>query len=67
MEYFELEMQGEYLRVEWNGKGTFNIQFPIGGQWVDCECFTNYEVDTTQEALECAVEWINQNIFEFEE
>jgi hypothetical protein len=67
MKYFELEMHGDHMRVEWNEKATFNIQTPVGGQWVDFNCFTCYGIDSEHEALETAYEWINQNIFEFSE
>lgn len=67
MEYFEIEHNDEHLRIEWNGKATFNIQCPVGGQWVDFECFTCYGIDSAQEAFECAFDWINENIFEFVE
>jgi len=66
MQYFELEMHGDYLRVEWNGKASFNIQEPVGGQWVDFDCFTCYGIENAQDALDCAYEWINENIFEFQ-
>lgn len=67
MEYFEIEHHDEHLRIEWNGKATFNIQCPVGGQWVDFECFTCYGIESAQEAFECAFEWVNQNILESEE
>jgi len=67
MEHLEIELHGEHMRIEWNGQATFNIQTPIGGQWVDFESFTCYGIDTAQEAFECAYEWINANVFEFME
>jgi hypothetical protein len=56
MKYWELEHNGDYIRIEWNGSSTFNIQTPIGGQWVDFECFTCYGISDEQEALEHALQ-----------
>ncbi len=47
---------GEEIRIEWNEGATFNLQTAIGGQWVDYHCFTCYNIETEQEALECALE-----------
>jgi len=47
---------GEEIRIEWNEGATFNLQTVIGGQWVDYHCFTCYNIETEQEALECALE-----------
>ena len=47
---------GEEIRIEWNEGATFNLQMAIGGQWVDYHCFTCYNIETEQEALECALE-----------
>jgi len=66
MEYFEMEMHGDHLRVKWNGKATFNIQHTVGGQWVDFDCFTCYGIENSHDAIECAHDWINENIFEFQ-
>ncbi len=57
--YWEVETNnGDYIRVHWNGSATFNLQTPIGGQWVDYHCFTCYGLDTEQEAIEHAMETI---------
>ena len=55
MKHWEVEHNGEYLRIEWNGTSNFNLQTPIGGQWVDYHCFTCYGIDSEQEALEHAM------------
>jgi len=47
---------GEEIRIEWNEGATFNLQAAMGGQWVDYHCFTCYNIETEQEALECALE-----------
>jgi hypothetical protein len=60
MTHLEIEHNGEHLRIEWNGKATFNLQTPIGGQWVDYHCFTCYGIDNEQEALEYAYEVLNE-------
>jgi hypothetical protein len=66
MQHWELEFCGQHLRIEWNGKATFNIQAPIGGYWLDIECFTNYECEGAKsyEALGYAIEWMNENMTE---
>ena len=66
MNYMEVDFYGDHLRIEWNGKATFNIQVPVGGQWVDMECFTNYEVETADEAFNYALDWMNENMMEGE-
>lgn len=51
-------------RIEWNGSATFNIQIPIGGQWVDIECFTCYDIDNEHDAMQYALEWMHENMRE---
>ena len=60
MKHWELEHAGELIRIEWNNAATFNLQTPIGGQWVDYHCFTCYGIDSDQEALEHAFEVLGQ-------
>lgn len=59
MYYLELERDDNLYRISWNGSATYNIQIPIGGQWVDIECFTCYEYDNPSDALAYAVEWMD--------
>ena len=49
-------MNGDYIRGTWNESATFNLQYPVGGQWVDYHCFTVYGVEDEQEALELIME-----------
>ena len=58
MKHWEVEHNGEHLRIEWNEVDTFNLQTPVGGQWVDYECFTCYRVLNEQEALEHAMGYL---------
>ena len=58
MKHWELEHAGELIRIEWNNAATFNLQTQIGGQWVDYHCFTCYNIDSDQKALEHAFEVI---------
>ena len=58
MKYWEVEHNGECIRIEWNESATFNLQTRINDQWVDYECFTCYGLDTEQEALEHAHEYL---------
>ena len=64
MHYLETQHDDCEIRIEWNGSATFNIQIPVGGQWVDIECFTCYGIDNEHEAFEYALEWINENMRE---
>ena len=61
MKYWEVEYNGEHLRIEWNGTSNFNLQTPIGGQWVDYHCFTCYGIETEQEAVDHAFEVLAQD------
>jgi len=60
MKHWEVERSGEHFRLQWNGAATFNLQTPIGGEWVDYHCFTSYGIDTEQEALEHAMEVLEE-------
>jgi len=60
MKHWELEHAGDLIRIEWNGVAMFNLQTPIGGRWVDYHCFTCYNIETDQEALEHAFEVLAQ-------
>ena len=60
MKHWEIEHAGELIRIEWNNAATFNLQTPIGGQWVDYHCFTCYNIDSDQEALEHAFEVLGE-------
>lgn len=56
MFYLETDITGELIRIEWNGNSNYNFQVPIGGEWVDYDCFTCYEYDTEFEAMQYALE-----------
>ena len=58
MKYFYTEHYDEEIRIEWNESATFNLQMPVGGEWVDYHCFTCYGIESEQEALEHAMEVI---------
>ena len=60
MKHWEIEHSGEYIRIQWNEAATFNLQTPVGGQWVDYHCFTCYNIDSDQDALENAIEVLEQ-------
>lgn len=62
MKYWKLKHNGDPIRIEWNESATFNLQAPIGGEWVDFHCFTCYGIETDQDALECAHAVINDLI-----
>ena len=48
----------EEIRIEWNESETFNLQTTIAGQWVDYYCFTCNSIDNEQDALELALQVI---------
>ena len=64
MKHWEIEVEGQHIRAEWNEAATFNMQLPVGGQWVDYHCFTVYGIDSEQEALECVMEMIQEQLSE---
>ena len=67
MHYMEtLHTDGNHYRISWNGSATFNIQIPVGGQWVDIECFTCYDIESESEAFNYAIDWMLENICEDE-
>lgn len=40
-------------------RSEFALQTPIGGQWVDYKCFNCGDIETEQEALEYAMEFLH--------
>ena len=64
MKHWELEVLDRHLRAEWNESATFNMQAPIGGQWVDYHCFTVYGIESEHEALECIMETLQEELKE---
>lgn len=67
MHYLEFVHTDEnHYRIEWNGSATYNLQIPVGGQWVDIECFTCYDYDTPSDALNYAMDWVLENLCEDE-
>lgn len=46
-------------RIKWAGGSIVNIQYPVGGQWVDAECFTDYDINSLEDALQSAIEYLN--------
>ena len=61
MKYWETEHYGNYIRIEWNESATFNLQMPVGGEWVDYHCFTCYGIESEQEALQHALEVLEES------
>jgi hypothetical protein len=65
MKQWELEVEGEKIRAEWNEAATFNMQSrSYNGQWVDYHCFTVYGIESEQAALECVLEMIQEELKE---
>ena len=63
MFFLELDhLDGNHYRISWNGSATYNLQIPVGGQWVDIECFTCYEYDNPNDAFNFAMDWMIENI-----
>ena len=61
MKYWLTEHYGNEIRIEWNESATFNLQMPIGGEWVDYHCFTCYGIESELEALEHALEVLEES------
>lgn len=61
MKYWLTEHYGNEIRIEWNESATFNLQMPVGGEWVDYHCFTCYGIESEQEALEHALEVLEES------
>ena len=55
MKYWEVEINGDHLRIEWNESDIFNIQIPIQGEWVDVHSYTLYNIHSEEEAYEHAM------------
>ena len=64
MKHWEIEVEGQHIRAEWNEAATFIMQLPVGGQWVDYHCFTVYGIESEQEAIECVMEMIQEQLSE---
>ena len=61
MKHWEVEHAlAGHIRIEWNESATFNLQYAIGGQWVDYHCFTCYGIESEQEALEFAMRTLDE-------
>ena len=61
MRYWLTEHYGNEIRIEWNESATFNLQMPVGGEWVDYHCFTCYGIESEQEALQHALEVLEES------
>lgn len=61
MKYWLTEHYGNEIRIEWNESATFNLQMPVGGEWVDYHCFTCYGIESELEALEHALEVLEES------
>ena len=61
MKYWLTEHYGNEIRIEWNESATFNLQMPVGGEWVDYHCFTCYGIESEQEALNHALEVLEES------
>lgn len=61
MKYWLTEHYGNEIRIEWNESATFNLQMPVCGEWVDYHCFTCYGIESELEALEHALEVLEES------
>jgi hypothetical protein len=64
MKHWEIDLEGQHIRAEWNESATFNMQLPVGGQWVDYHCFTVYGIESEQEAFDCVMEMLQEQLNE---
>ena len=57
MKYWEIESERHgHVRIAWNEAATVNLQTPVGGEWVDFHCFTNYGLETGTDVIASAIE-----------
>ena len=55
------------ILVAWNGSATFNVFTRDGfGELTNIECFTQYNVETFNQAAGVVDVWLNDNGFAFE-
>jgi hypothetical protein len=67
MKHWELKVLERHMRAEWNEAATFNMQCcGRDGQWHDYHCFTVYGIKSEQEALECILDGIKEELKEDE-
>lgn len=65
MKHWELKVLESHIRAEWNESATFNMQCRThDGQWSDYHCFTVYGIESEQEALECVLEMLQEELKE---
>ena len=64
MYYLETDVTGVLTRIEYNGLSNFNLQTPIGGEWVDYHCFTCYEYDNDWTTLDDAMQYALEVLIE---
>jgi hypothetical protein len=65
MKHWELKVLESHIRAEWNESATFNMQCRThDGQWSDYHCFTVYGIESAQEALECVLEMLQEELKE---
>jgi len=62
MKHWELEHNGEHIRAEWNESAVFNLQTSLNGQWIGYHYFTARGIETEQEALECVLEMLQEEV-----
>lgn len=59
--YVEFTHNGDEVRIRWVGGSLVNIYFPVGGQWVEFDCFTDYGIESIDDALSSAIEYLNDS------
>ena len=64
MKNWEIDLEGQHIRAQWNESATFFLQQPAGGQWVDYHCFTVYGIESEQEAFDCVMELLQEQLNE---
>ena len=63
MKHWEFLVVDKHLHAEWNESATFNMQCRThDGQWSDYHCFTVYGIKSEQEALDCILERIKEEL-----
>ena len=68
MKHWDLTILEKHIRATWNESATFNLQCRTHDEriWRDYRCFTVYGIESEQEALECILEGIKEQLKEDE-
>ena len=56
------EEYNETTRFEWHGGSMFNVyEQNHNGEWIEVNCFTQYDITTVNDAESACYDWLLQN------